>query len=376
MRSRTVLVTVVIAAMVVAVAAVVAGRVSAEPDSITVTARFDSAAGLYEGNEVAVLGIAVGRVTTIEARGTHVAVTMEIDGGTDIPADVQAVAVSTSVLTDRHVELTPVYAGGEVLQDNDTVIPGLYAAGEVACVSVHGSNRLGTNSLLDINVFGKRAGIYAAEYALQADFVVGMTAGNGVGIRSALGRLSEAMKLSSDQGAATGNQLTAIVDNLSVLSSTAAANDADIREFGEATGRLSEVLAESNLGWGDTGTYINEVLAQATSLLQDNREPIRSTMTNAETVTRALAEYRNEVGEFLDLAPLLMDNAYNAIDQETGAARVHAQLEKVFFDGELVSQVCTLLEMRELGCSTGTLKDFGPGFGIASMLEGIAGLPR
>src|SRR6478752_3071929 len=59
----------------------------------------------------------------------------------------------------------------EVLQDNDTVVPGLYAAGEVACVSVHGSNRLGTNSLLDINVFGKRAGIAAAEYAKTADFV-------------------------------------------------------------------------------------------------------------------------------------------------------------------------------------------------------------
>ncbi|GAA0188762.1 succinate dehydrogenase flavoprotein subunit [Glutamicibacter creatinolyticus] len=59
----------------------------------------------------------------------------------------------------------------EVLQDNDTVVPGLFAAGEVACVSVHGSNRLGTNSLLDINVFGKRAGVAAAEYAKDADFV-------------------------------------------------------------------------------------------------------------------------------------------------------------------------------------------------------------
>jgi succinate dehydrogenase / fumarate reductase flavoprotein subunit len=50
------------------------------------------------------------------------------------------------------------------------VIPGLYAAGEVACVSVHGSNRLGTNSLLDINVFGRRAGIFAAEYAMSTDY--------------------------------------------------------------------------------------------------------------------------------------------------------------------------------------------------------------
>ncbi|WP_436786534.1 succinate dehydrogenase flavoprotein subunit [Yinghuangia sp. YIM S10712] len=81
-------------------------------------------------------------------------------------------------------ELVPVYPtahyamGGiptnveaEVLADNDTVVPGLYAAGEVACVSVHGSNRLGTNSLLDINVFGRRAGIAAAKYAQTADYV-------------------------------------------------------------------------------------------------------------------------------------------------------------------------------------------------------------
>ena len=62
----------------------------------------------------------------------------------------------------------PTTVAGEVLADNDTIVPGLYAAGECACVSVHGSNRLGTNSLLDINVFGKRAGINAAEFAKTA----------------------------------------------------------------------------------------------------------------------------------------------------------------------------------------------------------------
>ncbi len=62
----------------------------------------------------------------------------------------------------------PTNIKAEVLSDNDTVVPGLYAAGECACVSVHGANRLGTNSLLDINVFGKRAGRYAVEYATKA----------------------------------------------------------------------------------------------------------------------------------------------------------------------------------------------------------------
>ncbi|MGW1215521.1 succinate dehydrogenase flavoprotein subunit [Streptomyces sp. NPDC002499] len=65
----------------------------------------------------------------------------------------------------------PTNVEGEVLSDNTTVVSGLYAAGEVACVSVHGANRLGTNSLLDINVFGRRAGIAAAEYSQKASYV-------------------------------------------------------------------------------------------------------------------------------------------------------------------------------------------------------------
>ncbi|ALG84219.1 succinate dehydrogenase flavoprotein subunit [Gordonia phthalatica] len=85
---------------------------------------------------------------------------------------------------DPVTELVPVYPTchyvmggiptniqGQVLANNDQVVHGLFAAGECACVSVHGANRLGTNSLLDINVFGRRAGISAAEYANSTDFV-------------------------------------------------------------------------------------------------------------------------------------------------------------------------------------------------------------
>lgn len=65
----------------------------------------------------------------------------------------------------------PTNVSGEVLADeNNQVVAGLYAAGEVACVSVHGANRLGTNSLLDIIVFGKEAGVKAAEYARGSQF--------------------------------------------------------------------------------------------------------------------------------------------------------------------------------------------------------------
>jgi succinate dehydrogenase / fumarate reductase flavoprotein subunit len=65
----------------------------------------------------------------------------------------------------------PTNINGEVLvNEKNTILPGLYAAGEVACVSVHGANRLGTNSLLDLLVFGKKAGLNAAEYACSVQF--------------------------------------------------------------------------------------------------------------------------------------------------------------------------------------------------------------
>jgi len=64
----------------------------------------------------------------------------------------------------------PTTLDAEVLgADGVTPVPGLYAAGECACVSVHGANRLGTNSLLDINVFGRRAGLAAGRYAASVE---------------------------------------------------------------------------------------------------------------------------------------------------------------------------------------------------------------
>ncbi len=61
--------------------------------------------------------------------------------------------------------------GRVVLDKENTILPGMYAAGEAACVSVHGANRLGTNSLVDLVVFGRRAGLHMAEYCQEADLL-------------------------------------------------------------------------------------------------------------------------------------------------------------------------------------------------------------
>ncbi len=85
----------------------------------------------------------------------------------------------------------PTDTDGRVLLDKDgTVVDGLYAAGECACVSVHGANRLGTNSLLDLVVFGRRAGLHIADYVNQAAMPA-VDESDAAGAQSWIGRLTD-----------------------------------------------------------------------------------------------------------------------------------------------------------------------------------------
>ena len=66
----------------------------------------------------------------------------------------------------------PTDVDGRVVLDADkTALPGLYAAGEAACVSVHGANRLGTNSLVDLVVFGRRSGVHMAQFCQESELL-------------------------------------------------------------------------------------------------------------------------------------------------------------------------------------------------------------
>jgi succinate dehydrogenase / fumarate reductase, flavoprotein subunit len=87
---------------------------------------------------------------------------MALEPKTDlIPIQPTAHYAMGGIPTNVHAEV--------VIDAENTVFPGLYAAGECACVSVHGANRLGTNSLLDIVVFGRRGGVAMAEYVNQVE---------------------------------------------------------------------------------------------------------------------------------------------------------------------------------------------------------------
>ena len=332
---------------------------------ITVTAQFEDTIGLYEGNAVSVLGMSVGTVTSIIPKGQFVEVKLEIDGGVPIPADVQAVTVSTSILTDRHVELTPPYQGGPTLKNGDVVGLGRTRT------PVEFDRTLAMVDKLARSLRGdNQGGGPVADVIGVSDRIV---AGNGADLKTTLGQLSEALRLGSDNGAAAKKNIQTVVTSLDTLMSAAADNDTAIREFGSNVRQLSDILANEDLGTGTTGAKVNQILAQAEELLQKNRDRLKPTVTDFEAITKALVAYRRELTEFFDVAPLAIDNVYNAIDSNAGAARVHGLFDKLLFQSQMEKEICNHIQKRQLGCATGTLRDYGPDFGVIGMLELIAG---
>lgn len=361
------------AVAVIAAVAAIAGLAGAawwylrsDEDTITVTAQFDSASGLYEGNVVAVLGMPVGRVTRINPKGGYVEVDFTVDRHVKIPATAQAVTVSTSILTDRQIELTPPYRDGPTLQNHDTIgLPRTKTPIEFSSV---------------LNVLDKVTKSLEGDGhggGPIADVLGGGTAvisGNGEKIKAALGELSKALRLSSDGGATTREQITTIVKNISTLFDAVAANDTKLREFASTIHQVSQIMADEDLGSGSTGRKLDRLIQRADDLLDANRDNVKQAVGNGNAALKTVADQRRDLAELLDVAPLLADNAYNMIDRANGAVRARFLTDRLIFDSQYTKEICNLMGLRQLGCSTGTIQDFGPDFGLTYVLDGMAAM--
>ena len=151
----------------------------------------------------------------------------------------------------------PTNIKAEVLRNETHPVPGLYAAGEVACVSVHGANRLGTNSLLDINVFGRRGGISAAEYANSHEFV-DLPEAPEAGVVALLQRMRDGS--GTENAAAIRSELQETMDtNASVYRTEATLKQAEV-DIAALKDRYTRV------GVSDRGKRYNTELLEAVEL--------------------------------------------------------------------------------------------------------------
>ncbi|OBK91101.1 MCE family protein [Mycolicibacter sinensis] len=338
---------------------------------ITVTAQFEDAVGLYVGNGVSVLGMTVGKVTSIVAKDNYVEVKLAIDDGIDVPANAQAVTVSNSILTDRVVELTPPYRGGAKLKNGDVLGLGRTRTPVEFDRTLAMMDKLGKALHGDANGQGPLGDLVN----LSAD----ITSAKGRDIKAALDKLSQALRVGADKGAGSNKNIQAIITSLAELTQAAADNDATIRQFGSNLRQLAAILADEDLGSGSTGAKANGILAEAARLLEGNRDSLKDTFANARAIATTLTDNRRELEEFLDVGPLMVDNIYDVIDPVAGSLRLHLLTDKVFLNSQFGKEICNLMGLKQLACATGTLQDYGPDFGLTKMLDlmgnGISGQP-
>jgi succinate dehydrogenase / fumarate reductase flavoprotein subunit len=190
-----------------------------------------------------------------------------------------------------HIKPGNHYVMGGVKTDTDgrTEIPGLYAAGEVACVSVHGGNRLGANSLLDTLVFGRRAGQHAAGAAhnvAMPEASAGALGDEERMVREIAGRESGTRRVSEIKA-----ELGATMDRY-----CAVFRDEDgLRQALEIVQRLKEEAKEVALD--DKGTVFNQDLLGAIELgfMLDNAECV--VVSALERKESRGAQYRTDFPE-------------------------------------------------------------------------------
>lgn len=212
----------------------------------------------------------------------------------------------------------PTTVNAEVLRSNTETVPGLFAAGECACVSVHGSNRLGTNSLLDINVFGKRAGNNAVEYAKTAEFV-DLPEDPTAGVRTLLDHVRSGD--GTERIAAIRKELQDAMDRNAQVFRT----DDSLREVGDLIKTLR--ARYKNVQVQDKGKRFNTDLLEAVELgfLLDLAEVVVYSARNRKESRGA--HMREDYPERDDKNLMVHTMAYLAGDAESAVAADHIKLD-------------------------------------------------
>jgi virulence factor Mce-like protein len=270
----------------------------------TVTARFADAAGLFEGNDVGVLGVRVGEVTSITPRGDHVDVALSINPGVKIPADAGAVVVSRSVATDRYVEMTPVYDSGPVLH-NGTVLDQSRTRSPVEFDEVQASLQRITKELAGPD--GKATPVNDI-----LDISSKTLDGNGAAIAKGLHDLAKALDATNESsGDAVGT-----VKHLDTLTTALADNDQLVRRFTREVADATDMLDDEHASLEATFDALAAMVRAVTKFSRDHRTAIGNQVDDITSIVGSLVDNRKRLAQMIETLPLMAQNVGRAIDDK------------------------------------------------------------
>jgi phospholipid/cholesterol/gamma-HCH transport system substrate-binding protein len=274
----------------------------------TVTAHFPRAVSVFEGSEVRILGVKVGRVTAVVPEGNSVRVEMEYDAEQKLPADAKAAVITPTLVADRFVQLTPAYTGGPVMED-DADIPLPDSGVPVELDRIYASLRdlseaLGPNGV-------NRDG--TLDHLLQA----------GSRNLEGEGRLGNQMLRDLSAASATfgrgSGDLFGTVTELAKFTQVLGENDRLVRAFLQDLAGVSSALADERVELERMLAAVARSVGTVEGFVRDNRKALVTDLEKLTRVMKTINSERESIDTALRAGPLALSNLAVAYNNQTGS---------------------------------------------------------
>jgi phospholipid/cholesterol/gamma-HCH transport system substrate-binding protein len=276
----------------------------AESPRLTVTAKFPRAVGLYAGSSVRVLGVPIGTVRSITPDGPLVTVVMDLPTDTPVPADATAVIIPPSLVSDRYVELTPVYGGGPRMTDGTVLGP------DRTAIPVELDEILGSLDALLVALGPKGANATGSLGELVDVGAKTLGKGGGKDFHDTIVNLAKAVQTLSDNR----GDLTGVIKNLGEFTHTLAENDGKIRVLTKDLAAATQFLASERSALAEALKNLSIALGEVASLVREHRAELGDDIQTLAKVTRTVVKHKDSLIEALDVLPLGATNIAGTVN--------------------------------------------------------------
>jgi phospholipid/cholesterol/gamma-HCH transport system substrate-binding protein len=280
-----------------------------------VTASFPRTVSLYEGSDVRILGVPVGRVESVIPSGTDVTVRMWYDAKHKVPADAEAVIISPAIVGDRFVQLTPVYSGGPALPRNATLTE-RQTSTPLELDEIY-------QSIDDLTVaLGPQGANSDGALTRLLDTTAKNYAGQGEQFHQTLedlGKLTGTLDNNKEELFGTVREIERFVSAL-------AENDQTVREFNDSLAAAAGMLEGERDDLAAALKNLGVAMRQLTTFVRENRDSVSENIEGLQAVSKILVKQRDALSETLNVAPLALNNLFHTYNPSTGTLDTRANM--------------------------------------------------
>jgi len=289
-----------------------------------VTAHFTAAVGVYAGSDVRMLGIKIGKIDKVSAHGTSVEVRMEYDSKYKLPADAIAVIIPPSIVSDRYVQLAPVYKNGPVLPDHGD-IPLNRTASPAELDDIYKTlNTLST-------ALGPQGANKAAAPGQNGPLtdLVNVLAANLKGTGTQLGQTVADLSQATKTLANSREDLFGTVKNLQAFSDALVKSDAQVRKFNDQLAQVAHDLADERQSLADALHNLSAALTDVAAFIKTNQGSFHADVGGLKVVTNVLVKQKGALDEILAVAPTALANLAHTYNPSSGTLDNRANIDSL-----------------------------------------------